>query len=324
MAMKMGRPSQRLVTHAVNLLRSGQARAGALHRLVDNVRNGVIALARYNRFGVVIELVLDCIANFIDGFKLTRRKLQVVDGFLLALEKLDGVPARGGRRNLRAQNALDFGNSLFNDGIELHLRFGHLFCLCGLDGSIHHIFHAAATKRRSRNNRAAELLGQTVDINLVPVFLDQVHHVQSQNHRHAQVQNLTREVQVALKVGRVNQIDNSIGAAIKQVIARNDFFGRIRRERIDARKVGDNDLFVLGVLTLFFFDGNARPVANILVGARQVVEHRRLAAVRVAGKRNANSHCLPFSRLRICQPEISLHKNPQVTSDLLAIANSRS
>ena len=135
---------------------------------------------------------------------------------------------------------------------------------------------------------------------------------------------MAREVQIALKIGRVNQIDNSVGAAIKQVIARNDFFGRIRRERINARKVGDDDLFVLGVLTLFFLDGNTRPVANILVGACQVVEHRRLAAVRVAGKRNANSHCLPFSRLRICQPGISLHKNPQVTSDLLAIANSRS
>ena len=64
------------------------------------------------------------------------------------------------------------------------------------------------------------------------------------------------------------------------------------------------------VLALLFFDGHARPVANILAGACQVVEHRRLAAVRVAGKRNANSHCLPFSRLRICQPEISLQKNP--------------
>ena len=288
------------------------------------MRNGVISLTRYNRFSVVIELVLDCVTNLVDSLELARRKLQVVDGFLLALEKLDGIPARGGRRNLRAQNTLDFGDSLLNDGIELHLRFGRLFCLRSLNGGIHYVFHAAATKRRSRNDRTAELPGQTVDIDLVPVFLDQVHHVQGQNHRHAQVQDLAREVQIALKIGRVNQIDNSVGAAIKQVIARNDFFGRIRRERIDARKVGDNDLFVLGVLTLFFLDGNARPVANILVGACQVVEHRRLAAVRVAGKRNANSHCLPFSRLRICQPGVSLHTNPQVTSDLLAIANSRS
>ena len=39
-----------------------------------------------------------------------------------------------------------------------------------------------------------------------------------------------------------------------------------------------------------FFDRDAGPVAHALVGTRQVVEHRRLAAVRVAGKRNFHTH----------------------------------
>ena len=284
--------------NAVDLLRRGQTRARALDRLVDDVADGVVALGRDDGLGIVVELVLDGFADGRDGVKVSLGKFEVGDGFVLGLEQLDGVPACSGRGHLVAQNAFDLRERFLDGGVELHLRGGNLVALRSVDGGLHDVFHAATLQGRRGDDGAAELFGQAGDVDLVAVFLHQVHHVQRDDNRHAQVHDLAGQVQVALKVRCVDQVDDGIGAALKQVVARHDFLGRIRRQRVDARQVRDGHVLVARVLALFLLDGNARPVANVLVGAGQVVEHRRLAAVRVAGKRNADSHVQPFVYVR--------------------------
>ncbi len=173
--------------HAVDLLRRGQARARALDGFVDDVADGVVTLSGDDGLGIVVKLVLDGGANGLDGVQVGLGKLQVGDGFLFALEQLDGVPTGSGGGNLAAQHALDLGKRLFHSSVELHLRGGHLVALSSVDGSLHHVLHAAALQRRGRNDGAAQLLGKTGNVDLVAVFLHQVHHVQRDDNRHAEV-----------------------------------------------------------------------------------------------------------------------------------------
>ena len=283
--------------HAVDLLRGGQARARALDGLVHNMADGVIALGGDDGLGIVIELVLDGGADSGDGVQVGLGKLEVGDGLVLGLEQLDGVPARSVGSDLIAEHALDLDERLLNGGVEPHLRRRDLVASSGIDGGLDHILHAAALQRRGGDDGAPEFAGQAVDVDLVAVLLHQVHHVQGDHNRNAKVQDLAGQIQVTLKVGGVHQVDDGVRAAFEQVIARHDLLGRIRGQRVDARQVRDGHVLVARVLAFLLLDGDARPVANVLVGARQVVEHRRLAAVRVAGKGNADSHDLPFLRI---------------------------
>ena len=192
----------------------------------------------------------------------------------------------------------------FHLGGEAQVRRGRRALLRRVDGGFQQLVHAAALERRRLHHGAAQPGRQLGHIDLVAVLLHQVHHVQRHHHRQAQVEDLRRKVEVALEVCGVHEVDDRVGTAgalparscriAQQVVARHDLLGRVRRERVDARQVRDGDVQSVRVGALLLLDGNARPVAHVLRGPGQVVEHRRLAAVRIAGKRYANSHVLPF------------------------------
>ena len=74
-------------------------------------------------------------------------------------------------------------------------------------------------KGRNHHDRAAELLGKLVRVDLVAVLLDQICHVEGNDHGQAGLDNLKRQVQVALQVGCVNHLDDYVGLAAHEVIA---------------------------------------------------------------------------------------------------------
>ena len=286
---------------AVDLLGGGHALGRLLHRVIDNTGDLVVAGRGHDRLCVIVKLGLKRIADGVDRFLVGVRQLKLGNRALLALEHLDGEPTSRRRGDLRAEDVDDLRERRLDLVGEADLRRSGNTLLAEFYRGLHKLIHAAALERRGGNDRATELAGKLVDVDLVAVLLDEVHHVEGDDHRQAQFENLRGQIQVALQVGRVDQVDDDVRVAIEKIVASDDFLRRIRRERIDAGEVGNRDILVLGVLAFLLFNSNARPVANVLVGAGQVVEHGRLAAVRVAGKRNANSHDLPFQNQR-CLP----------------------
>ncbi len=213
------------------------------------------------------------------------------------------------------------GQRLFHLGGEAQVGRGRVALPRRVYGGFQQLVHAAALERRRLHHGAAQPGRQLGHVDLVAVLLHQVHHVKRHHHRQAQVENLRREVEVALEVRGVHEVDDRVGAAgalparscrvAQQVVARHDLLGRVRRERVDARQVRDGDVQSVRVGALLLLDGDARPVAHVLRGPGQVVEHRRLAAVRIAGKRYANSHVLPFplraARRFPCRAAVPFH-----------------
>ena len=91
-------------------------------------------------------------------------------------------------------------------------------------------FHDTGSLQRGDfHHAAAQLTRKLIDADNVAVFLDDVHHVDRDNHRDSQLGQLGGQVQVALEVGAVDDIQDGIRPVVDQVIARHHLFERVRR-----------------------------------------------------------------------------------------------
>ena len=136
--------------------------------------------------------------------------------------------------------------------------------------------------------------GQFFNVDLISVFLYDVHHVDRNDHRDSQLCQLRGQVQITLQVCAVDDVQNSVGPLIDQIVSRYNLFQRIRRQGINTRKIRDGYIMMLFSLPSFFLHRNAGPVPYKLVRARQRVEQRRFTAVRIACKRNSYVWHFPF------------------------------
>ena len=157
-----------------------------------------------------------------------------------------------------------------------------------LDGSLGDFVYAVALQRGDLDDPAADLAAQFLYVDGIAVLADQVHHVQGDDHGNAQFDELGRQVQVALQVRSVHDVQDNVGAFFDQVIPRDDFLQRVRGKRIDARKVCDDHVLVILDAAFLLFDRDTGPVPDELVGAGQSVKQRCFTAVRVASQGNAD------------------------------------
>ena len=141
------------------------------------------------------------------------------------------------------------------------------------------VFHC-----RDGHHRQAQLSLHGVDAYRAPVVAHLVHHVQCQHHGHIELHELHGEIQVALDVGGIDDVDDALGVGFQDELARHDFLVGVGRERVDARQVGHRCVGVSLDGAALLVDGHSREVAHVLIGAGELVEQGGFAAILVAGK----------------------------------------
>ena len=214
-------------------------------------------------------------------------KLQLFLYLGIAFKDLDGVPSLLFLRQAMNRDFFDMRKGVLHRAGEGMLRNG----LCpfrGGDGRLRGGFGSLALQRRDFHDPAAELTAELFDIDAVALPTDQVHHVQGNHHRNADLHQLCGQVEVAFQVRRVDDVQDNIGAFLNQIITRNHLFQRIGREGVDARQVCYDNVFVVFQASFLLLNRDARPVADKLVRAGQGIEQRCLAAVRIAREGNAD------------------------------------
>ena len=97
----------------------------------------------------------------------------------------------------------------------------------GLDGCFRGFHNACALQSGDLQNRAAQLTGQLLDVDLVSVLLDDVHHVDRHDDRDAKLGQLRGEVEVTLKVRAVDDVQNRVWALGDQIVTGDDLFERV-------------------------------------------------------------------------------------------------
>ena len=96
-------------------------------------------------------------------------------------------------------------------------------------------------------------------------------------------------------------VDDAVGLLLQDEIAGHDLLAGIGRERVDARQIGDSGLGMAADDAVLAVHRHAGEIAHVLVGTRQLVEQRRLAAVLVAGQRKGQRRALGQGRARLAR-----------------------
>ena len=166
--------------------------------------------------------------------------------------------------------------------------------LCRFDGALHQKIGVFVFERRNCHYGQTDSLFQNVDVQLIPVFDEHVRHIERDDHRNIHFHQLSREIEIAFEIGRVDDIDDAVGTLVEDEITRDDLFGRIGREGINAGQVDDVYRFAslfIGALPLIH--GDARPVADVRRASRQGVEQSSLSRVRIS--RQSKFQHIPFA-----------------------------
>ena len=96
---------------------------------------------------------------------------------------------------------------------------------------------ACPFSRRNRNHRDSEHLRKTMKVDLHASFFHNIHHIQCQDHRLAQLQKLQRQIKISLDIGCIYDIDNAIWLFIQNKISGNDFLTGIGTDGVDSRQI---------------------------------------------------------------------------------------
>ena len=255
-------------------------------RFANQLLNVFIALICDDGLTCIIHLLFTVSDMAFNVFSDILRQIQLCQNLLIALEHLDGIPAEIMLRNIDFDAFLDMGDCMFHTARKNMGQFNIGVLLCKIDAGFRRIHRRFTLESAHLDNRAAKAFTQLLEINFVPVLLDEVHHVYGNQHRKTDFQQLCRQIEVALNVRTVNDVQNDIRLLFYQIGTGNDFLERIRRKGVNTRQIFDNDILVVQKVSFLLFNRDARPVADVLVGSRQVVEQRRFATVRIACQSN--------------------------------------
>ena len=279
------RQSQETVrNNAVDFIRNCQAGLTFDNCFAHQLANVVITLIGNNAFGIIVHSLLAGSDDFFNLRLLAFTKAESSSNFLVALKQLYQQPAFACAVNLVASLTSDSCQCSFNLTAEAHIfrssaanSTDSLFC--SLTG-------AFALQRRGFYDSAAQLCRQLLSINLIAILADDINHVQGNGYRIAHFHNLRSQIQVTFDVRAIDQIQHAVNIILQQIVAGYNLLQSVRRQGVNTRQVSDNYIIMTFQAAFFFLYSYAGPVANILVGAGQIIKHCCFAAVRVTNQGN--------------------------------------
>ena len=221
--------------------------------------------------------------------------------FFIALKYFDSKPSLLLLGHIMKRCFLNVSDCMFNSAGE-RVHRNSLAMLCSFNCRFGCKNNSRTLQRGYFNNLTSKLTRKLCRVNLVSVFLYNVHHVDCNNNGDSKLCKLRCKIKVSLKVCAVNNIKYCVRTLADKIISRNNFFECVRRKRVYTRKVGNCYTGMLLKLTLFFLNRNTGPVSDKLVGTGQCVEKRCFTAVWVTCKRNSDIHYL-FLSFKITQPQ---------------------
>ena len=154
---------------------------------------------------------------------------------------------------------------------------------------VHHLIDTLVFHRADGNDGYAEHSFHPIDAHRSAVTPHLVHHIKRQYHRNAKFHQLHGQVEVALDIGCIDNVDNAAGLAFQNETTADDLFACVRAEAVDAGQVGDGCIRMALDDTVLAVDGHAWDVADVLFAARQLVEQSRLSAVLITHERKGET-----------------------------------
>ena len=280
---KYGQTQPAVGDHPVDLI--GSRKPTLIFFLVaafDYLGDIYVALIGDDAFSVIVQLLLGSFDVAVNVIENILGDFQLLKHLVVALEYLYGIPALLLKGHVMYGSLLDMSDSVLNGaGESMH---GDGFCaMGGFDRGLCGFHDAIALQGGYLYYPAAQLFGELGGIYLIAILAHNVHHIDGNDYRNAQLGKLSGEVKVALQVGSVDYVQYGVGALVDKIISGNYFLQSIGGKGVYAGQVHYDHILMLPKAAFLLFYGNAWPVADKLIGTGQSVEQRGFAAVRVAG-----------------------------------------
>ena len=141
-----------------------------------------------------------------------------------------------------------------------------------VQGVVHQLADALVAGSANGDNGHAQQALEQVDVYGAAVGGHLVHHVERDDHRTVKLHELQCQVQVALDVGGVNDVDDGVRTLVEDELTAHDLLACVRRQGVNAGQVGNARLGMVTDGAIFAVDRHAGKVTDVLVGARQLVE----------------------------------------------------
>ena len=247
---------------------------------LDHFRDIDISLIGNDTLGIIIQFFFSSLDIALDVGELIFSDLQMFHDFVITLEDLNSIPSLLFFRHIVYDCFFDMGKCMLDRTGEAVLR-DRLCIVCCIDGCLCCFHDTVALQRGDIYYFTAELTGELRKIDLIPVFLDDIHHVDRYNDRDTKLCQLCGQVEVSLEVRTIDDVQDRIRSLADQVVSRYNFLECVRRQGINTRKVRNNYIVVFLQFSFFFLNGYTRPVTDKLICAGQRVKKSCLTTVRV-------------------------------------------
>ena len=99
-----------------------------------------------------------------------------------------------------------------------------------VQGMIHQLADALVAGSANGDNRHAQQALEQVDVHGAAVGRHLVHHVERDNHGTIELHKLQRQIQVALDVGGVDDVDDGVGMLVKDKLTADNLLACVRRQ----------------------------------------------------------------------------------------------
>lgn len=97
-----------------------------------------------------------------------------------------------------------------------------------MQGMVHQLANTLVACGANGDNGHAQQALEQIDVHGAAVGRHLVHHVERDDHGAVELHKLQRQVQIALNVGGVDDIDDGVGVFVQDELAADDLFARVR------------------------------------------------------------------------------------------------
>ena len=173
---------------------------------------------------------------------------------------------------------LNFGNAILNlmSMVDVDMAEGRVVALTAfihLDDGMKEVFYASACLEYRWHHWNTKQLTQLLVVYFVTSLLRFIKHVESTHHAQVHVDELGCQIEVALQVRGVYDVDHHVGCLLDNLFSHVKFLGRVGRKGVSAGQVNEVELVALELGVAFLgIDGDARVVAHALVSSAGKVE----------------------------------------------------
>ena len=247
------------------------------------------AHVRHGSAAVQIPLAFHLQHDVLQHFLLVLVQGQLIQDQLIALDDLAGGKAQGQPGLFRVvlnqmHHSVDAAvhRAAVVRAVAKILPQGLFLIFGDVQGVLHQFVHALIAGGGNGHHGHAQHGLHGVDVHRAAVAVHFVHHVQGHHRGDAHLQHLHGQVQVALDVGGVHDVDDGLGVLVQHKIATHQLLAGIGGHGVNARQVGDQGVGMAADDAVLAVHGDAGKIAHVLIGAGELVEQRGFAAVLVA------------------------------------------